>query len=52
MYSRLVSLKPPFPAFVRGVRIARVMTMSSAFLDWLAQEVSYEQPVLAEQPGQ
>lgn len=32
MPSRVVSLKPPLWAFVRGVRIARVMTMSSGFL--------------------
>jgi hypothetical protein len=31
MYSREVSLKPPFLALVRGVRTARVMTMSSGF---------------------
>lgn len=35
MYSRLVSLKPPFFAFASGVRMASVMTMSSAFLDVL-----------------
>src|SRR5690349_21176370 len=35
MYSRLVSLKPPFLALVRGVRTASVMTMSSAFLEVL-----------------
>jgi hypothetical protein len=39
MYSRLVSLKPPFLALVRGVRMARVMTMSSGFLDWLWRAV-------------
>lgn len=36
MYSRLVSLKPPFFALASGVRIARVMTMSSAFLEVLS----------------
>jgi hypothetical protein len=35
MYSRLLSFRPPFLAFVRGVRRARVMTMSSAFLEVL-----------------
>ena len=35
MYSRVVSLKPPFFALVNGVRTARVMTMSSAFLEVL-----------------
>jgi len=35
MYSRLVSLKPPFFALASGVRIAKVMTMSSAFLEVL-----------------
>jgi hypothetical protein len=30
--SRVVSLKPPLCAFVRGVRRARVMTTSSGFL--------------------
>lgn len=40
MYSRLVSLKPPFLALQRGVRMASVMTMSSAFLDWLEPGVS------------
>jgi len=32
MPSSGVSLKPPLKAFVRGVRIARVITMSSGFL--------------------
>jgi hypothetical protein len=32
MPSSGVSLKPPLKAFARGVRIARVMTMSSGFL--------------------
>lgn len=35
MYSRLVSLKPPFLALANGVRTANVMTISSGFLDWL-----------------
>lgn len=35
MYSRLVSLKPPLRALVSGVRMASVMTMSSAFLEVL-----------------
>lgn len=35
MYSNDVSLKPPFFALTSGVRIARVMTMSSAFLEVL-----------------
>jgi hypothetical protein len=32
MKSNGVSLKPPFKAFANGVRRARVMTISSAFL--------------------
>lgn len=31
-------MKPPFLAFVSGVRIARVMTMSSAFLEVLGRK--------------
>lgn len=49
MYSRVVSLKPPFFALASGVRIARVMTMSSAFLEVLSGlngQVSVSVPVL------
>lgn len=35
MYSSVVSLKPPFLALVKGVRMARVMTTSSGFFDVL-----------------
>jgi hypothetical protein len=31
MKSRGVSLRPPLPALVRGVRMARVITTSSGF---------------------
>ena len=41
IYSKLASLRPPFFALVRGVRTARVMTMSSAFLEVLFKEDSY-----------
>jgi hypothetical protein len=48
MYSRLVSLKPPFFALVNGVRMASVMTMSSAFLEVLCSE----RQIYANFPGQ
>lgn len=41
-YSRLVSLNPPFFALVSGVRMARVITMSSAFLAWLYEFIRSE----------
>lgn len=37
MYSKEVSLKPPFFPLARGVRMARVMTISSAFFEVLAR---------------
>lgn len=40
MYSRVVSLKPPFFALASGVRMARVMTMSSAFLEVLCGQMA------------
>lgn len=48
MYSRLVSLKPPFFALVNGVRMASVMTMSSAFLEVLCSN----RQTYANSPGQ
>lgn len=44
MYSMVVSLKPPFLALARGVRTARVMTMSSAFLEVLRVAASGQRP--------
>lgn len=40
MASRWVSLKPPFLALVKGVRMARVMTTSSGFFCVLSSTVS------------
>ena len=47
----MVSLKLPFFPFARGVRMARVMTMSSAFLDVLLSREKFRGSVHMPRPS-